>query len=653
MSSIDTINELRNGLTYNQARIYDLLWNHYVDTGEAYPIINLQIQLGKVRIDEALSDTSGSLIREEYINGGRQYKLTLLGALLSGHGNFLITYLTNLLSLIKADLESGKPTKEFISDFVYNELNLQSSDEQHIVFRLMTLDIPGAMPFYTSRREVNEYWTITTNENVIPLYHTESIPNYLGDLLLAQYDPKEPYSINERQQYYINRSTPASRIISETQSLVLGKNSIQAEHEPQQNEKQKSSKQTWPDVFESTFESYRVIGSLGEGGAGKVFAVKNDEGKQFALKCLSPDRITTERRKRFKNEMDFCSKSGHLNIIQVVDSGLSIIKDEKCPFYVMPEFPMTLRKLLDKEISHEKVLPLFSQILDGIDAAHKLKAFHRDLKPENILYDPTKRLAVIADFGIAHFEEDIIATLIETKATAKMANLGYSAPEQRVKGEKVDHRADIFSLGLILNEMFTGQVPHGAGYKVIESVAPEFAYLDPLVERMIQNDPNARPDSIDAIKNELIARGNVFVALQRVDAITNVISPKFEPGKVEPLKILSADWNEGRLILILNRAPEIGWTQRFKQPTGNWSSMMGSEPGNFQFFENKAYVPADENIAQQVLDFAKSYVDIANRNYQNDLDIKAKNEEQAYREKLRQEQAAVEARARVVSKLKV
>lgn len=414
------------------------------------------------------------------------------------------------------------------------------------------------------------------------------------------------------------------------------------------------SKGAWPTLFETAFDSYEVMGApLGEGGAGKVFSVKNGSNERFALKCLSPERITTDRRKRFKNEISFCSKYEHRNIIQVVDSGLSMINDVKCPFYVMPEFPMTLRKLLDQGISHGEVLPLFSQILDGVDAAHKLRAFHRDLKPENILYDPTQNLIVIADFGIAHFEEDIIATLVETKIIAKMANLGYSAPEQRIKGTKVDHRADIFALGLILNEMYTGVVPHGTGYKVIESVAPEFAYLDPLVEWMIQNEPEARPDSIDIIKRELIARGNAFVALQRVDAITKEVVPEFEAGKVDPLKIVSADWENGRLILELNRMPESGWMQRFRHPNGNWSSIMGSGPESFQFNGTKAIVGASEQSAQQIIDYAKGYVEMANRSYQVDLDMKAKQEEQAYREKLRQAQAAAEARARVVSKLKV
>jgi hypothetical protein len=188
-----------------------------------------------------------------------------------------------------------------------------------------------------------------------------------------------------------------------------------------------------PKKFVTAFDIYSVTGSpLGEGGAGKVFSVHNEDNESYALKCLSPDRITTEKRKRFKNEIAFCSKFSHKNIIEVIDYGVVSIKEKDCPFYVMPMFKMTLRNLLENNLAPENVISLFSQILDGIEAAHLLKVFHRDLKPENILFDPNKELVVIADFGIAHFEEDLLETKIETKFSDRMANFAYAAPEQRV-----------------------------------------------------------------------------------------------------------------------------------------------------------------------------------------------------------------------------
>src|SRR5207302_9778734 len=133
---------------------------------------------------------------------------------------------------------------------------------------------------------------------------------------------------------------------------------------------------------------------------------------------------------------------------------------------------------------------------------------------ENVLYDRKEGILVVADFGIARFTDFEHATMVETKFGTKLANLAYSAPEQRVKGGAVDQRADIFALGLILNEMFTGQVIQGAGYRKIGSVAAELAYLDSTVELMIQNDPSARASSIGQLKKDLIARGKEFTTQQ-------------------------------------------------------------------------------------------------------------------------------------------
>jgi eukaryotic-like serine/threonine-protein kinase len=73
--------------------------------------------------------------------------------------------------------------------------------------------------------------------------------------------------------------------------------------------------------------------------------------------------------------------------------------------------------------------------------------FHRDLKPENILYDRNADRLVVADFGIAHFEEDQLLTAVETKDRERLANFKYAAPEQGIRGRPVDHRADIFAFG--------------------------------------------------------------------------------------------------------------------------------------------------------------------------------------------------------------
>jgi serine/threonine protein kinase len=272
----------------------------------------------------------------------------------------------------------------------------------------------------------------------------------------------------------------------------------------------------WP-IFKTALEIYRVRGLVGEGGAGIVYRVEDDDGRVLAIKCLDPDKATIEKRKRFKTELSFCSRNQHRNIITVVDQGLASVKGRETPFYVMPYYSLTLRGLLEAGISHERILPFFSQILDGVEEAHSKNIWHRDLKPENILHDSTGESLLIGDFGIAHFGEEELYTLVETGPRDRLANFQYAAPEQRVRGRTVDHRADIYALGLILNEMFTGEILQGAGYKRISEVAPALAFLDDVVDAMVQQSPDKRPNSISEIKRTLGARGDNLVALQEPD----------------------------------------------------------------------------------------------------------------------------------------
>jgi serine/threonine protein kinase len=92
---------------------------------------------------------------------------------------------------------------------------------------------------------------------------------------------------------------------------------------------------------------------------------------------------------------------------------------------------------------------------------------------------------------------------VQTQRAERLANFQYAAPEQRIKGRTVDHRADIYALGLILNEMFTGETPLGTGFKPVSEVVSAYSYLDKIIERMIRNSVDQRPNSIEEIKQEL------------------------------------------------------------------------------------------------------------------------------------------------------
>lgn len=258
-----------------------------------------------------------------------------------------------------------------------------------------------------------------------------------------------------------------------------------------------------PDKFETALEVYRTKSVLGEGGSGRVYRVRDTKNDEFAIKCLFPELVKGERLRRFKNELSFCLRNTHPNILSVVDHGFISVSDTKTPFYVMRLYPSTLRKAMQSKLASGDAYELFHKILAGIEEAHGRDIWHRDLKPENVLLDPATSDLVVADFGIAHFAEEEIYTLVETSSSDRLANFKYAAPEQRLKGRRVDQRADIFALGLMLNEVFTGEIPQGTEFKTVKEVAAPYSYIDEVVNRMTRQNADRRPSRVREVILEL------------------------------------------------------------------------------------------------------------------------------------------------------
>lgn len=250
----------------------------------------------------------------------------------------------------------------------------------------------------------------------------------------------------------------------------------------------------------SAFDVYTIRSQKAQGGNGKVYEAVNTEGVVVALKVVF--RETGRKLARFKNEIAFCEKYGNQNIIKIIDRGTI---GENFIYYVMPMAQETLRDRLKRKIAPQDAEEIFLNILRGLEVAHKQGAFHRDIKPENILFMDDGNNAVIADFGIAHFCEDDVVTDVKTMATERLANFQYAAPEQRKKGfaTQVDGRADIYAAGLILNEMFTGELVGGNNYKKIADIIPEYSYLDEIFERMYCQNPQDRIFPVEDIINEM------------------------------------------------------------------------------------------------------------------------------------------------------
>ena len=374
-------------------------------------------------------------------------------------------------------------------------------------------------------------------------------------------------------------------------------------------------------IFTSSFlNTYREVEIIGEGGNSTVFKVLDDDENEYALKLLNK-KLDKETKKRFKNEIDYCSRASHDNIMKVIDNGLFELNGEKYMFYVMPIYEKNLRDMMNEGINDDDKLSYFYQILEGIKYFHNGKNYHRDIKPENILFDKFKNILVVGDLGISHFNKDDLYTVVETKIGSRMANYLYAAPEQKEKGTVVDHRADIYALGLILNELFTGHVPHGTSYKKIHDVSPDYAFLDEVVEKMIKQDKNDRPSDIEMVQYEINSRIELEKANKEIKRLKEIEIKDSEEKDIliiDPPKLIDVKYDdyEGRLRFKLSHPINQLWVDSIK--TNSWNSLIGYDVDNFRFEHEYASVQLPVrsiDYTQSIIDHFKQWINNANSEY--------------------------------------
>jgi serine/threonine protein kinase len=408
------------------------------------------------------------------------------------------------------------------------------------------------------------------------------------------------------------------------------------------------------DALKTAFDIYTIQRQRGVGGSGEVYEVNDSEGTAYAAKILDAAKASAKRLKRFKNEIHFCTRYTHPNIVQVQASGIT---DDGATFYVMPLYSGTLRDLIEEGIPPNAVVSYFNQVLDGVGAAHLQGVWHRDIKPENILFSREADILVVADFGIAHFEEEDLLTAVETKNDERLANFLYSAPEQRIRGQCVNGKSDVYALGLILNEMFTKSVPQGTGFRRVSDATNGYAYLDGLIDLMLRHDPAPRPDLAD-VKRELIARGNEFVSLQRLNSLKTEVIPETEvddPVVSNPISLVGVNYQEGELVFELSTVPPPNWIMAFQNPRASgWSSLQGSGPEYFSFRGNEARVGLrQEMLAQRLVDYTKTYIDLANQQYATMVTENHRKRLAREREELRKRVEEEERRQKILSGIKI
>lgn len=321
----------------------------------------------------------------------------------------------------------------------------------------------------------------------------------------------------------------------------------------------------------------------------------------------------------------------------------------------MRRYQSSLRPLMQKGISADGVLPLFSQILDGVEAAHLQGVVHRDLKPENILYDQDSKTLAIADFGIAQFTEDLLATLVKTDPAQRLANFQYAAPEQRTPGLPVGIPADLYALGLLLNEMITGTVPHGTEYRLISNVSKELSFLDEIVAKLRRQEPQERPASISELKGLIQRYQSEAISVQRLSRLSSTIISAEEidePLAHDPPRLVGFDWDEGKLTLTLDREVSDDWVNALHQMDSH-SSVMGKGPGAFSFQSIKASVDAEEYEVQPIINHFKGWLPVATQKLKFLLKRAVQQQEAERKEQLRREREAEERRLRVMRSVKI
>jgi eukaryotic-like serine/threonine-protein kinase len=252
-------------------------------------------------------------------------------------------------------------------------------------------------------------------------------------------------------------------------------------------------------------ERYVIEALIGEGGMGRVYRARHIRmSRRFAIKVLFGDLAADGKaRSRFSREAESSSRLSHPNVVSVIDFGET---DEGLLYLVMDFIEgEELHRVVGKQapFSTARSLSLLRQLARGLGHAHDRGLVHRDFKTENILIttDAGEEIARIVDFGIAVLGE---MTAPEQRLTTEGMVLGtpaYMSPEQST-GEEIDHRADLFSLGVMLYEMLAGKLPFD-GSPIAMAKANLAARVPPIAERV----PGVRADRrLEAIAMRLMAK---------------------------------------------------------------------------------------------------------------------------------------------------
>src|SRR6187402_2094879 len=281
----------------------------------------------------------------------------------------------------------------------------------------------------------------------------------------------------------------------------------------------------------STLGNYKILEKLGEGGQGTVYkAVDSKLGRTLVIKVLPAELTAKESNlKRFEREAKLASSLDHPNICTIFD--LDVVDGVHFIAMQFVEGKNVRQLVAGRPLEVKTALLIGLQVADALAAAHSRGIIHRDIKSGNVMVAPSGQVKIL-DFGLAKLLDDTEAAtagIHRTELTEVGVPYGtatYAAPEQ-ARGERVDKRADIFSLGVLLYEMLTGTWPfrgkttidvrhavlHDAPRPVEELRSSQIPLrLQQIIDRALAKEPRDRFQNMDDFRNELRQ------VLQEVDA---------------------------------------------------------------------------------------------------------------------------------------
>ena len=275
------------------------------------------------------------------------------------------------------------------------------------------------------------------------------------------------------------------------------------------------------------FPQLEISELVGHGGMGAVYKARQKKlDRDVALKIIRPESASDQTfAQRFGREARTLARLSHPNIVAIYDFGEVTIPasdgESSVPgrlYYFLMEYVdgTDLRQVIKGgELQPDQALAIVPKICDALQYAHDQGVVHRDIKPENILLDRQGQVKIV-DFGLAKLASTSEQDFTLTGAHQVMGTPRYMAPEQMEGSHAVDHRADIYSLGVVFYEMLTGQIPAGHFAPPSKKVHIDVR-LDEVVLRSLSSEPDRRYQQVSEVKDDLdsIAKSRVDVEAAR------------------------------------------------------------------------------------------------------------------------------------------